>query len=152
VYVPALLPTFYCERPHTNCSIAVEVPHAEHTTGNPPSITRYSIAHTAAQLTFVTIHSLRLIADWSLTAYSRLLPFQVGWRTNHTLCTSTLLILRQITRPDNIKHSWLTQPHTQIYIYIQSLIHTWRHVSVLANHLQANTKYMDIAHLVYHSY
>jgi hypothetical protein len=33
------------------------------------------------------------------------------------------------------------------YIH-NSLIHSWRHVSVLANHLQANNNYMDMVHLV----
>jgi hypothetical protein len=28
-----------------------------------------------------------------------------------------------------------------------SLLHSWRHISVLTNHLQASTKYMDMVHL-----
>jgi hypothetical protein len=38
-----------------------------------------------------------------------------------------------------------------MYVYLysySSLIHSWQHVSVLANHLQASTKYMDMVHLV----
>jgi hypothetical protein len=49
-----------------------------------------------------------------------------------------------------------TYTHTHLYIYIiyiyiyieSSLIHRRRHVSVLANHLQANTNYMYMVRLV----
>jgi hypothetical protein len=31
---------------------------------------------------------------------------------------------------------------------VKGLIHNWQHVSVLTNHLQASTNYMDLVHLV----